>query len=327
MTKELSLPNGVSILSGSANPDLTKGIGKIFGIDIPDVTSGFGDSERDVKIPENVRKRHVIIVQPTCPPDVNKNIIELLLIIDAAKRASAAEITAIIPYFGYSRKDRKDRARVPISSAAIAKSIKATGADRILTIDLHAEQEEGFFDGPWDNLFASYSLIPEIKKENLRNIVTVSPDKNGVARATAYARLLDSELLAIILKQRDTEIHNETRILTMIGEVNGHDALVVDDIGAAGDTIFNSGDLLEKRGAKRILAAVTHGLFLNKKDQKPALEKLSDSPIEKVFITDTVYIRPELAEHPKIKVVTVAPLIAEAIQRIGVGSSLSELIS
>src|SRR3990167_6296470 len=189
--------NGFVLLTGTANLKLAQDVAKILGKDVGETVSVFADGEKRVIIPENLRKRDVFIIQPTCPP-VDSSIIELFLIIDAAKRSSASEVTAIIPYFGYSRQDRKDRPRVPISSSIIARLIEYAGADRIVTVDIHSEQEPGFVEIPWDNLFGSYSFLPILKKEfSSQNLVIASPDKNGVLKATFYAELLDAEGIAV----------------------------------------------------------------------------------------------------------------------------------
>ena len=209
--------NGFVLLTGTANLKLAQDVAKILGQNIDETVSVFADGEKRVIIPENLRKRDVFIIQPTCPP-VDSSLVELFLIIDAAKRSSASEVTAIIPYFGYSRQDRKDRPRVPISSSIIARLIEYSGADRILTIDIHSEQQPGFVEIPWDNLYSSYSLLPTLKKEFPKNLVIASPDKNGVARATFYAELLDADGIAIVFKERDVHKKNESKALDMIGE-------------------------------------------------------------------------------------------------------------
>jgi ribose-phosphate pyrophosphokinase len=241
--------------------------------------------------------------------------------IDAAKRASSSEVIVIMPYFGYSRQDRKEMSRVPISSAAIASLIVHAGADRILTLDIHAEQEEGFVQKPWDNVYASYALVPAIKKKNLENLVIVSPDKGGVSRATFYQGLLGADELAIVYKERDIKLNNKTKALAMVGSVRGKNVLLIDDMIGAGDTIVHAAEHIKKKGAKRIFAAATHGLFSG-----DALAKISNSPLEKVIVTDSVNHRAEVLKNKKIEVVSVAPLLAEAIKRIETGDSISSLI-
>ena len=312
-------PNFV-LLTGTANEPLAMKIAKLLKSQISNPVSVFADGEIRIKIAPNLRRRHVFIIQPTCAP-VNDNIIELLLMIDAAKRASSSEVIVVMPYFGYSRQDRKEMARVPISSAVIASMIAHAGADRILTLDIHAEQEEGFIKQPWDNVFASYALVPAIKKKNLDNLVVVSPDKGGVSRATFYEGLLEASELAIVYKERDINLNNKTKALAMVGNVRGKNVLLVDDMIGVGDTIVHAADYLRKKGAKRIFAAATHGLFSG-----DALEKIEKSALEKVIVTDSVKHRAEVVKNPKIEIVSVAPLLAEAIKRIETGDSISSLI-
>src|SRR3989344_6490939 len=295
--------NGFVLLTGTANLKLAKDVAKILGKDADETVSTFADGEKRIVIPENLRKRDVFIIQPTCPP-VDANIMELFLIIDAAKRSSASEVSAIIPYFGYSRQDRKDRPRVPISASIVARLIEFSGADRILTLDIHSEQEPGFVEIPWDNLYSSYSLLPELKKEfSSKDLVIASPDKGGVPKATFYADLLDAEGVAIVFKERDVTQRNESQALDMIGNVSGKNVLLVDDMIDTGGTICEAAKLIKKRGAKSVFAAATHGLFSD-----PAPKRIGDSPLEKIFITDSVPLREEILEDPKITVVSVAKL-------------------
>ena len=310
--------NGFVLLTGTANLGLARDIAKYLKKPIFETVTTFADGEKRIIIPENLRKRDVFIIQPTCPP-VDSNIIELFLIIDAAKRSSASEVTAVIPYFGYSRQDRKDRPRVPMSASIIARLIEYSGADRILTIDIHAEQEPGFVEIPWDNLYASYSLLPILKKEFSKNLIIASPDKNGVARATFYAELLDAEGIAIVFKERDVSKSNESKALDMIGNVKDKVVLLVDDMIDTGGTIVEAANLIQSRGAKSISVAATHGLFSD-----PAPQKIKTSPIDRIFITDTVPIRKDLLKNPKLTIISVAKLLAEAIGCIYNGDSMSE---
>lgn len=308
--------NGFVLLTGTANLKLARDVAKILGHNADETVTEFADGEKRVIIPENLRKRDVFIIQPTCPP-VDSNIVELFLIIDAAKRSSASEVTAIIPYFGYSRQDRKDRPRVPISAAIIARLIEYSGADRILTIDIHSEQEPGFVEIPWDNLYGSYSFLPELKKHFKSNLVIASPDKGGVLKAAFYADLLDADGLAIVYKEREKA--NESKALDMIGEVLDKDVLIVDDMIDTAGTIIEAANLIKSKGAKSVSAVATHGLFSD-----PAPERITKSVLDKIFITDTVPLRKELSKNSKIKIVSVASLLAEAINCIYSGSSMSE---
>ena len=310
--------NGFVLLTGTANLKLAQEVGKILGKNADETVTVFADGEKRIIIPENLRKRDVFIIQSTCPP-VDASIMELLLIIDAAKRSSASEISAIVPYFGYSRQDRKDRSRVPISAALVSGLIEYAGADRILTIDIHSEQEPGFVKIPWDNLYGSYSLLPELKKHfQSDNLVVASPDKGGVPKATFYAELLKAEGIAIVFKERDVTKTNSSEALDMIGNVEGKDVLIVDDMIDTAGTICNAADLIKSKRAKSINVAITHGLFSD-----PSPKKLAEAPIDKIFVTDTVPIRKEMLENPCVTVVSVAKLLAEAIQYIYNGDSIS----
>lgn len=310
--------NGFVLLTGTANLKLVKDVAKILGKKADETVTVFADGEKRIVIPENLRRRDVFIIQPTCPP-VDTSIMELLLIIDAAKRSSASEVSAIIPYFGYSRQDRKDRPRVPISASLIAGLIEFSGADRILTIDIHSEQEPGFVEIPWDNLYSSYCLLPELKKHFGKNLVIASPDKGGVPKATFYADLLDADGVAIVFKQRDVMKTNESQAMDMIGDVSGKDVLIVDDMIDTAGTICEAAKLIKERGAKNISVAATHGLFSG-----PAFKRITEAPLEKIFITDTVPLRDEILNNPKVTVISIAPLLAEAINCIYYGYSISE---
>ncbi len=305
------------LLTGTSNPPLAKEIGTLLKTEVFEPISIFSDGEIRVKIPHNMRRRHVYIIQPTSGP-VNNHIMELLLMIDAAKRGSASEVIAILPYFGYSRQDRKEVARVPISASLIASAIEHAGADRILTVDIHSEQQEGFVRIPWDNLYGSYSLIPVLKEKNLSNLIVASPDKGGMKRATGYARLLGASGLALVYKERDIDITNASEALGMMGDVRDKDVLLVDDMIDTGGTLINAAGYLKKNGARNIIAAVTHGLFSGS-----ALEKISNSIIEEFFVTDTIMQRVDVVKNKKVTIVPIAQLIAEAISRTETGESIS----
>lgn len=310
--------NGFVLLTGTANLKLAKDIAEILGKDADETVTVFADGEKRIIIPENLRKRDVFIIQPTCPP-VDANIMELMLIIDAAKRSSASEVSAIIPYFGYSRQDRKDRPRVPISASIISRLIEYAGADRIVTIDIHSEQEPGFVEIPWDNLYASYSFLPQLKKHFGKNLIVASPDKGGVLKAAFYADLLDADGVAIVFKERDVMKTNESQAMDMIGDVKGRDVLIVDDMIDTAGTICEAAKLIRVRGAKSISAAATHGLFSD-----PAPQRLKEADLDKIFITDTVPLKKEIRENSKVTVISVAKLLAEAINCIYNGDSISE---
>ncbi len=310
--------NNFLLMTGRSNPKLAHAIGKILKKEVCEPISVFSDGEIRIRIKDNMRRRHVYIIQPTAPRP-NDAIMELLLMIDAAKRGSASEIIAIIPYFGYSRQDRKEMSRVPISAALIASMIENAGANRILTIDIHSEQQEGFVKIPWDNIYASYSLIPAVKKRKLSNLVVASPDKGGVVRATGYARLLGAEGIAIVYKERDLNVNNTAKALSMIGDVEGKNVLLTDDMLDTGGTLLSAADFIKSRGARSVRAAITHGIFSGS-----ALDKVDKSAIDEVIVTDTVTLREEVVKHPKTTVSSVAPLLASAIGHIESGTSMSQ---
>ncbi len=305
------------LLTGTSNPSLACEIGKLLKTQICEPISLFSNGEIRVRIPHNMRRRHVYIIQPTSTP-VNDTIMELLLMIDAAKRGSASEVIAVIPYFGYARQDRKEIARVPISASLVASTIEHAGADRILTVDIHSEQQEGFVHCPWDNVYGSYSLIPVLKEKKLANLIVASPDKGGMKRATGYAKLLGAKGLALVYKERDIAMNNASEALGMMGDVKDKNILLVDDMIDTGATLINAAQYLKNNGAKSIRAAVTHGLFSGS-----SLESINNSIIEEVFVTDTVMQRPEVLKNKKITVVPIAPLLAEAIKRTETGESIS----
>lgn len=306
------------LLTGRANAPLSEKIAKILKKEIDNPVTIFSDGEVRIRITPNLRRRHVFIIQPTSSP-VNDHLMEVVFMIDAAKRASAKEITAIIPYFGYARQDRKEMPRVPISASTVAGILKHVGANRIVTVDIHSEQQQGFVQIPWDNLYASYALVPAIKSKKLKNLVIASPDKGGMTRATGYAKLLKADGIALVYKERDIMINNESDTLGMIGDVKGKDVLVVDDMIDTAGTMVHAANYLKKQGARRVLASATHGLFSG-----PALERINSSAIDEVIVTDTIKLKEEVLKNPKIKVASVAPLIAEAIRRIKTGESLTK---
>lgn len=312
------LRTNVTLLAGSSNLKLAKDIGAKLKLEVLCPIDKFADGEIRVAIPKNLRRNDVFIIQPTAP-NINDSIMELFLMLDAAKRASANEITAVVPYLSYSRQDRKDRPRVPISSSLLVQLIKTAGADRIVTVDIHSEQQLGFFPGPWDNLYGSYVLVPAIKAMKIKDLVVASPDKGGVTKATAYARRLSADGIAIVFKERDVSVANKSETLDMIGDIKGKNVLIVDDIIDTAGTLVNAAQFLLRRGAKSVRAAATHGLFSD-----PAYERISKSGITEIIVTDTVATKLDMAKNKMVKVVSVAPLLAEAIKRIQSGDSISE---
>lgn len=306
------------LLSGRASLPLAKKIANILKKEIDYPITIFSDGEVRVRVSPNLRSRHVFIIQSTSSP-VNDHLMELILMIDAAKRASAKAITAIIPYFGYSRQDRKEMPRVPISSSTVAGIIQHVGAGRIVTVDIHSEQQQGFVQIPWDNLYASYSLVPAIRSKKLSSLIIASPDKGGMTRATGYAKLLKAKGIALVYKERDITLNNKSETLGMIGDVKGKDVLIVDDMIDTAGTIVHAANYLKKQGARRVLASCAHGLFSG-----PALERINSSAIDEVIATDTINLKDEVLKNKKIKVASVAPLIAKAIRRINTGASLTK---
>jgi len=305
----------LAVFTGNAHPDLAKDICKYLKIKLSAALVGkFSEGEIRVKIDENVRGKDVFIVQPTCPPP-NDNLMELLILIDALKRASANRITPVIPYFGYARQDRKDQPRVPITAKLVANLLTTAGADRILTMDLHAQQIQGFFDIPVDHLYAIGVFIEYISKLGLENLVVVSPDVGGIKMARAYAKRLSAGL-AIIDKRRDSP--EKTEVMHILGEVEGRNAVIVDDLIATGSSLIEAVEALKKAKCKSIRAAVSHGILSG-----PAIERVDTcKDLQELVISDSVPLT-DHKKHPRIKVLSVASLLGEAIKRIHHEESVS----
>jgi len=276
----------------------------------------FSDGENACQIEENVRGGDVFVVQPTCPP-VNDNLMELLIILDACRRSSALRTTAVIPYFGYARQDRKDRPRVPITAKLVCDLLTSAGAQRILTMDLHAAQIQGFFNVPVDHLFAAPVLIEELRRLPGNGLVVVSPDAGGVERARAFAKRVEAGL-AIVDKRRTTP--NVAEVMNVIGEVEDKTCVVVDDIIDTAGTLVKTAAVLKERGAARVYAAAVHPVLSG-----PAIERIEASALEQVIVTDTIPLRPEAAACAKIRQLSVAELLGEAIRRIHEAKSVSSL--
>jgi ribose-phosphate pyrophosphokinase len=308
----------LKIFGGRAHPALVTEICEYLNLEAGKVSAyNFSDGETFCQIDENVRGSDVFIVQPTCEP-VNQNLMELLIMLDSFKRSSASRVTAVLPYYGYARQDKKDKPRVPITAKLVADLISRAGADRVLTMDLHADQIQGFFDVPVDHLFAAPVLLEAVRDLKIPDLVVVSPDAGGVERARAIAKRLDAGL-AIIDKRRTAP--NTAEVMHLIGDVEGCNALVVDDIIDTAGTLTKSVDALKSKGAKRVLAAGVHGILSG-----PALQRIADSPIETVLITNTTPVDEKLARLPdKLHPLSVAPLLGEAIRRIHENSSVSSL--
>lgn len=311
------MENELKLFSGRANPQLSEKISQYLGVKLGEMEiSNFSDGEIWVRICENVRGTDCFVIQPTCYPG-NQNLMELLIMIDAFKRASVRCITAVLPYFGYARQDRKVQPRVPITAKLVANLISAVGANRVLTMDLHAGQIQGFFDIPVDHLFAAPVLIDYVRHLEFTNLIVVSPDAGGVERARAFAKRLDVSL-GIIDKRR--ERNNVSQVMHIIGEVDGRDVLLVDDMIDTGGTLIESVNALAAKGARRILACCTHGVLSGS-----AIERLNDSPLEELIVTDTVPVQEKAETCKKLRVLSVALLLGEAIQRIHNETSVSSL--
>lgn len=307
----------MKIISGTAHRELSERIARNVGIELTDVTvNTFPDGESWVKINENIRGKDVFLIQPTCPPRTNHNLMELCVMVDAARRASAGRITAVIPFFGYARQDRKDQPRVPITAKLVANLLTASGVDRVLTMDLHAAQIQGFFDIPVDHLYAKPVMIKHLREncvKDLKNLVVVSPDVGGVKMARGYSEALGAQL-AIVAKNRV----NATKVeaMSVIGDVANRDVLLVDDMTETAGTLCAAADILKKNGAKRVFACVTHGVLGDM-----ARERLANSQIERLLTTDTV---PQI-DTPKLDTVSVGDLLGQAVRRIHDGESVSSL--
>lgn len=309
----------LKIVTGTSNPALARAICDHMGVQLtPTLATTFSDGELRIEIGDNVREDDVFVVQSTCPPEVNRNLMQLCLMIDALKRASAGRITAVVPYYAYARQDRKVSPRAPISAKLVADFISVAGADRVVTIDLHAGQIQGFFNCPVDNLFAVPVLLQSIKALHEENIVIVSPDAGGVERARAFAKRLNAPL-AIVDKRRDKP--NQAQAMHVIGDVKDRCAIIVDDMIDTAGTLCASADVLLKNGATKIYACATHPVLSG-----PAIERInSTEALSKVIVTDTIPVGDKLERCPKLEVVSVAALLGKIIHNIHTGSSVSVL--
>jgi ribose-phosphate pyrophosphokinase len=309
----------MAVFTGNANPELAQAIARTLMIPIARAHVGrFSDGEINVEILENVRGRDVFIVQPTCPP-ASDNLMELLVMADAAKRASAARITAVMPYFGFARQDRRPRsARVPITAKLVAKLIAASGVDRVLTVDLHADQIQGFFDIAVDNVYASPILLGDVWKKKFDDMVVVSPDVGGVVRARALAKRLDDADLVIIDKRRDRA--NKSEVMNIIGEVNGKNCVMIDDMVDTAGTLCQAAAALKSRGAETVSAYITHAVLSG-----PAVGRISESALDEIVVTDTIPLSEDAKACKKIRQLSTAELLAETMRRISYEESVSSL--
>lgn len=312
-----SMYGEMKIFGGRAHPALTQEICDYLGLEPGRIeTFNFADGEIFCQIQENVRGRDVFVIQSTCHP-VNENIVELLIMLDALKRSSAGRVTAVLPYYGYGRQDKKDQPHVPITAKLMADLITEAGADRVLTMDLHASQIQGFFNIPVDHLFAAPILLDAVRSMQIPDLTLVSPDAGGVERARALAKRLDAGL-AIVDKRRVAP--NQAKVMNVIGDVEDRNVLLVDDIIDTAGTLHHTVDSLHAEGAKRILAAGIHAVLSG-----PAIDRIQSSPLEALLVTNTTPLEEKMARCDKLKPLSVAPLLGEAIRRIHVKSSVSSL--
>jgi ribose-phosphate pyrophosphokinase len=312
------MPKGLKLITGTAHAGLAKDVAAFLGISLGDATvATFSDGEIQVRLNENVRGSDVFVLQPTSTP-VNNNLMELLLITDALKRASAGRITAVIPYYGYARQDRKVQPRVPISAKMVADLITAVGTNRVLTVDLHAGQIQGFFNIPVDNLYATPILLEYIKNRyDTNRLVIVSPDAGGVERARAFAKKLKCTI-AIVDKRREKA--NECQVMNVIGDVSGMDALILDDMVDTAGTMTQAASALREKGATKVSAACTHAVLSG-----AAVERINKSAIEEMIVTNTIPLDSKREQCSKLTVLNTASLLGEAIKRINEESSISSL--
>ncbi len=309
----------MAVFTGNAHPELAHDIARCLHVPLARAHVGrFSDGEINVEILENIRGRETFIVQPTCPP-TSENLMELLVMADAARRASAARITAVIPYFGYARQDRRPRAaRVPITAKLVAKLIGAAGVDRVLTVDLHADQIQGFFDIAVDNVYASPLLLGDVWKQKYDDMVVVSPDVGGVVRARALAKRLDDADLVIIDKRRDRA--NQSEVMNIIGKVEGKNCIMIDDMVDTAGTLCHAAAALKARGAATVSAYITHAVLSG-----PAVGRISESQLDEIVVTDTIPLKEDARNCTKIRQLSAANLLAETMRRISDEESVSSL--
>ncbi len=308
------------LFTGNANPILAREIATHLGIELGKAkVARFSDGEVDIEIQQNVRARDIFIVQPTCAP-TNEHLMELCVMVDALKRASARRVTAVIPYFGYARQDRRPRStRVPISAKVVANMLEVVGVERLLTMDLHADQIQGFFDIPVDNIYASPVLLSDLHSKRYQDLVVISPDVGGVVRARALAKQLGCDL-AIIDKRRPKA--NVSEVMHVIGEIDGRNCVIMDDMIDTAGTLTKAAEVLKERGAKKVYAYCTHPVFSG-----PAIERIAKSELDEVVVTNTIPLHEVAQACPKVRQLSVAFLFAETIRRISDGESVTSLFA
>jgi ribose-phosphate pyrophosphokinase len=311
-----ALTEKITLIAGNAHRELAGAISRHLSIPLASAHFGrFPDGEIDIKVNEDIRGTDCFVIQPTCPP-VNENLVELLLLLDCLKRASAGRVTAVLPYYGYARKDRKDEGRVPISAKVVANTLVRCGADRLLALDMHAAQIQGFFDIPVDHLYAKPVLLAAVRALEIENPMIVSPDVGGIKMARSYAKALDNADLAIVDKRRISG--SQIAVEHVIGEVEGRNVIIVDDMISTGGSISEAARILRAHGARKVVLAVTHGVLVG-----GAVEKIDAAPIDKLLITDSI---PPQERMPRcVEIVSIAPLIARAIANIHRNESVSSL--
>ncbi len=309
----------MAVFSGNAHPKLAQDIARYLHIPLARALVGrFSDGEINVEILENIRGRETFIVQPTCPP-TSENLMELLVMVDAARRASAARITAVIPYFGFGRQDRRPRSsRVPITAKLAAKMVEVAGVDRVLTLDLHADQIQGFFDIPVDNVYASPILLGDLWKQKYDDLIVVSPDVGGVVRARALAKRLDDADLVIIDKRRAKA--NQSEVMNIIGECDGKNCIMMDDMVDTAGTLCHAAGALKSNGAVSVRAYITHAVLSG-----PAVSRITESELDEVVVTDTIPLNEEAKSCEKIRQLSTAELLGETMRRISNEESVSSL--
>ena len=310
---------GLVLFSGNGNRSLSEAISKKLSLKLGDSkVERFSDGEISVKIEENVRGMDVFLIQPTSPP-AHENLMELVIMVDALKRSSASRITAVIPYYGYARQDRRVRSeRVPISAKVVADILERSGIDRVLTVELHSEQIQGFFDIPVDNVYGTRIIHDDIIKQKLNDILIVSPDVGGVVRSRALAKVLDLSDLAIIDKRRDGD--NQSEVMNVIGEVKGKDCVLVDDMVDSAGTLCNAAKALKERGARKVYAYIVHPVLSG-----DAIKKINKSKLDQLVVTDTIPLSDSAKACKKIRVISLAPTLAEAIRRVNNEESISAM--
>ncbi len=311
-----SYSDKITLIPGNAHPELAKSISRELRLPLASTSTGrFPDGEFDIKVNDDLRGTDCFVIQPTCPP-VNENWAELLLLLDCLRRSSAGRITAVMPYYGYARKDRKDEGRVPISAKVVANTLVHCGADRVLALDLHAAQIQGFFDIPVDHLYAKPVLLEAVRKMNIEKPVVVSPDVGGIKMARAYAKALDGADLAIVDKRRISG--SQIAVEHVIGEVEGRNVIIVDDMISTGGSMAEAARIVRKHGARQVVVAITHAVLCG-----PAVERLDGAKIDRILITDSIPLAEKRPQN--LQIVSVAPLLARAITNIHRNESVSSL--